>query len=123
MHGQQVRLRKRPLLVTRFARASARKAAPYWARLFLILLVAALTCPQSAAAAVRNFTITGFTKVRIEGPYRVKITTDVPPFAKAEGSPNALDRVAIEVRGDTLVVRSDPNGWGGYPGTDPGPVV
>ena len=29
--------------------------------------------------------------------------------------------MAIEVRGDTLVVQSNPS-WGGYPGSDPGPV-
>ena len=49
------------------------------------------------------------------------VATGVAPFARASGSPSAIDRVAIEVRGDTLVVQSNPS-WGGYPGTDPGPV-
>src|SRR6185503_14414176 len=87
------------------------------------LLIAALsTAAAPAAAATRNFTITSFTKVRVEGPYKVGLKTGVAPFASATGSPAALDRVAIEVRGDTLVVRNSLDSWGGYPGQDVGPV-
>ena len=88
------------------------------------LLIAALSAAAApAAAATRNFTITSFTKVRVEGPYKVQLKTGVAPFASATGSPGALDRVAIEVRGDTLVVRSSLDSWGGYPGQDVGPVT
>src|SRR4029079_12773983 len=45
----------------------------------------------------------------------------VAPFARASGSSAALDRVLVEVRGDKIVVQSNPS-WGGYPGADPGPV-
>ena len=81
---------------------------------------AALAVP--ANAATRNFGITGFEKVRVDGPFKVKLTTGVAPFATATGSPQALDRVAIEVRGNTLVVHSNLDSWGGYPGKDSGPV-
>jgi hypothetical protein len=91
-------------------------------RTFLLAVSATLTLAAPAAAATRNYGITDFAKVRIEGPYKVTLTTGVAPYAKASGSPAALDRVAIEVRGDTLVVHTDPNAWGGYPGADPGPV-
>jgi hypothetical protein len=91
-------------------------------RTFFIMLSATLAFAAQAEAATRNYAITGFTKIRIEGPYKVVVSTGVPPFAKAAGSPAALDRVAIDVRGDTLVVRTDPSAWGGYPGMDPGPV-
>jgi hypothetical protein len=87
------------------------------------LLIAALaTAAAPAAAATRNFGITSFTKVRVDGPYKVKLSTGVAPFASATGSPAALDRVAVEVRGDTLVVHSSLDSWGGYPGKDVGPV-
>lgn len=89
-------------------------------RTFLIA-AAVLSTAGPADAATRNFGVTSFTKIRISGPYRVSLATGVPPFAKATGSPAALDRVAIDVRGDTLVVQADPS-WGGYPGSDPGPV-
>jgi hypothetical protein len=86
------------------------------------LLAAALIAVATPAnAAVRNFGITSFTKIRVSGPYRVSLATGVAPFAKASGSPAAIDRVAIDVRGDTLVVQANPS-WGGYPGADPGPV-
>ena len=91
-------------------------------RTFLLAVSAALTLAGPAAADTRNFGITDYSKVRVEGPYKVTLTTGVPPFAKASGSPVALDRVLVEVRGDTLVIHADPGGWGGYPGQDPGPV-
>ena len=91
-------------------------------RTFLLAASALAALASPAAAATRNFAITSFTKVRIEGPYKVMLATGVAPFAKATGSATALDRVAIETRGDTLLVHADPNAWGGYPGEDPGPV-
>ena len=90
-------------------------------RTFLSAALAVFTLTTPAGAATRNFGITSFTKIRVEGPYKVTLATGVAPFAKATGSPAALDRVAVEVRGDLLVVHANPS-WGGYPGTDPGPV-
>jgi hypothetical protein len=90
-------------------------------RTFLIAAaLVGLTTP--AEAATRNFGITGFTKVRVDGPFRVTVTTGVAPFARANGSPAALDRLAIDVQGDTLVVHFNAASWGGYPGKDIGPV-
>lgn len=87
------------------------------------LFAAALVAASGAAtAATRHFGITSFTKVRVEGPFKVKLATGVAPFATAAGSPAALDRVAVEVRGDTLVVHNNLDSWGGYPGQDVGPV-
>jgi len=91
--------------------------------LFGLASAAALAAlPAPAAAATRNFGITSFDKVRIDGPFRVTLTTGVAPFARASGSPAALERVAIEVRGNTLVVHNQLGSWGGYPGRDAGPV-
>ena len=90
-------------------------------RTFLVFsALVAITAP--ANAATRNFGITSFEKVRVDGPFKVTLTTGVAPFAKASGSQAALDRVAIEVRGDTLVVHGNLDSWGGYPGKDSGPV-
>ena len=91
-------------------------------RTFLIAASVSLALASPGYAATRNFGITGFTKIRVEGPYKVTLATGVPPFAKASGSPTALDRVAVEVRDDTLVVQTNPSAWGGYPGENPGPV-
>src|SRR5438270_3070695 len=91
-------------------------------RTFLIAaaLMAAIAPP--ASAATRNFGITGFTKVRVDGPYKVTVASGVAPFARATGSGPALDRLTVEVRGATLVVQANKSGWGGYPGENPGPV-
>ena len=90
-------------------------------RIQLVLIVAAVAFAAPAGAANRNFGITDFTKIRVSGPYKVTLATGVAPFARASGSSAALDRVLVEVRGDTIVVQSNPS-WGGYPGADPGPV-
>lgn len=86
----------------------------------LILVLAGVAAP--APAAERSFTVTGFDRIRLDGPFRVRLATGVAPFAKASGSPAALNGVSVEVQGQTLVVRKSPGGWGGYPGESPGPV-
>jgi len=91
-------------------------------RTFVITAIAAALLTSPAAAATRNFGITSFEKVRIEGPFNVSLKTGVAPFASASGSPAALDRVAIDVLGNTLVVHNNLDSWGGYPGKDSGPV-
>ena len=92
-------------------------------RAFLVAALGASMLASPATAATRNFGINSFEKVRIDGPFRVTLATGVAPFARASGSPAALDRVAIELRGNTLVVRSSQSSsWGGYPGRDAGPV-
>jgi hypothetical protein len=91
-------------------------------RTFLFAVSASLAFAAPAGAATRNFGITSFTKIRVEGPFKVTLATGVAPFARASGSGNALDRVDIDVQGETLVVRSSASSWGGYPGTNSGPV-
>jgi Putative auto-transporter adhesin, head GIN domain len=86
-----------------------------------LLAAAILWVIAPAQAATRNFGVTSFTKIRVSGPYKVSVSTGIAPFARASGSANAIDRVAVDVRGDTLVVQSNPS-WGGYPGSNPGPV-
>jgi hypothetical protein len=88
--------------------------------LLLAALLLGIAAPANAAA--RNFGITSFEKVRVDGPFKVKLTTGVAPFARATGSSAALDRVAIDVEGNTLVVHNNLDSWGGYPGQDVGPV-
>lgn len=74
-------------------------------RLPLLGLAALVSFAAPAAAATRTFTVTGFEKIRVEGPYRVKLVTGVSPFASASGSATALDAVSVEVQGRTLIVR------------------
>lgn len=86
------------------------------------LALATLALASQAAAADRNFTVTGFDRIRIDGPFMVRVATGVAPSAKATGSPAAINGVSVEVQGQTLVVRKSPGNWGGFPGESPGPV-
>lgn len=91
-------------------------------RIFVPLIAILASVPTPADAATRNFGVSGFDRVRVEGPFKVRLTTGVAPFAMASGSAAALDSVAIDVQGRTLVVRGSRSSWGGYPGEAKGPV-
>jgi hypothetical protein len=84
----------------------------------LILLLAA----SPTAAATRSYTITSFTKIRVNGPYLVTLTTNNAPFARATGDAKGLDAVSMSVEGTTLIIRPDRSAWGGYPGQARQPV-
>ncbi len=89
---------------------------------FPLLLLAASLLATPAAAATRNFGISSFDRVRVDGPFRVRLVTGKAPFARASGGAAALDGVKIEVQGRTLVVKAIQSAWGGYPGQSNGPV-
>ena len=89
----------------------------------LLTAVSLVSLAAPAVAAERNFTITSFDRIRIDGPYRVRLTTGVAPFASASGSAQALDGLALDVQGRTLVVRVNRSTWGGYSGESRGPVT
>jgi len=88
-----------------------------------LILAAFLLSAAPAAAATRNFGVSGFDRVRVDGDYKVTLTVGAAPFAKASGSMRALDPVEIVVEGRTLIVRAKKSAsWGGYPGESAGPV-
>jgi hypothetical protein len=85
-------------------------------RTLLPALLAAAVLATPASAATRNFGISGFDRVRVEGPFKVRLSTGVAPFARASGTADAVDRLAVTVEGRTLVVRTQ-SAWGaGFPG-------
>ena len=86
--------------------------------LFFILVAA-----SPLAAAQRNYSVTEFTRIKLEGPFAVTLATNVAPFARAVGSQRALDRVSLRVDGRTLVIRVDRSAWGGQPDEQAGSVT
>ena len=94
-------------------------------RLPILALLALASLPATAAAPVaqRNYSVTSFDRIRVDGPYEVRLKTNVAPFARASGSQASLDGVAVRVEGRTLIVRPSGGGWGGYPGENRGPVT
>ncbi len=92
-------------------------------RIFLVSLALAAMAAAPAAAATRNFGVSGFDRIRVDGPYRVRLATGVAPFATATANSSAaLDGVAMDVQGRTLVIRGNRKPWGGYPGEATGPI-
>jgi peptidoglycan hydrolase-like protein with peptidoglycan-binding domain len=88
----------------------------------LPLALAILVAAGSASAAERRYTVTDFDRVQVEGPFQVTLLTGLTASARADGSAEALDRVAVDVQGGTLRVRPNRSAWGGYPGDRAGPV-
>lgn len=76
------------------------------------LALASLLCLTAAGAPgdARRYMVTGFDRVRINGPFEVEI---VPGNggASAEGDPAALDRLSLQVQGSTLIVNSGASGF------------
>ena len=89
---------------------------PNRALIFVLLLFAA-----PVAAAERNYSVTDFDRIRVEGPFRITVTTGSAVTARAEGDARALDALVLRVDGRTLVIRMGDSGWGGFPGETLGP--
>ena len=80
-------------------------------------------CTTSAEAATQTYSVTDFSKMRISGPFDVHVHVGGSPSARATGPKDTLDRLSVEQNGDTLVVKTLPGGWGGWPTGSRGPVV
>lgn len=88
-----------------------------------ILLAALFGLAAPAAAAERHYSVTDFDRVVVEGPYIVRLSVGRSSSATASGSQAALDRVIIDVSGQTLRIRRNRNVWGGNPGAQEGPLT
>lgn len=91
-------------------------------RILPLALLVFAAAADPAAAAERDYAVTDFDRVQVEGPYQVTLLTGLNSGARAEGSAEALDRIAVDVQGKTLRVRRNRSAWGGYPGERTGPV-
>ena len=88
----------------------------------IIAAALALLSATSAQAAERRFTITSFNKIQVDGPFEVTLATGRSPSAFVSGTPQAIERVSLEVQGQVLRVRPNRSAWGGYPGQGAGPL-
>jgi len=80
----------------------------------LIALVLA-GMPVAAHADERSYMLTDFDRIRVEGPFTVRVTTGPGARGRAVGEQRALDEVNVRVLNRTLVVTRGVNGWGGFP--------
>ncbi|MGQ0558925.1 MAG: head GIN domain-containing protein [Sphingosinicella sp.] len=89
----------------------------------LLFMIAGLfTVAAPAAAAERRFAVTDFDRVVVEGPYVVRLVTGRPSAATATGPRAAVDRLSLDVTGQTLRIRRNRNQWVGATGVQ-GPVT
>lgn len=76
-----------------------------------LLALALLGLPGIAHAADRSFLVGSFTRVRVDGPFAVTVTTGQSPGAHATGGAEGLDGLTIRVDGDTAVVTMGAGDW------------
>lgn len=84
------------------------------ARLLLLAPLFMLATP--AQADERRYMLSGFDRIRVDGPFEVVVVSGASAVAVASGEGRSLDSVAVRVQGTTLVVAPSVNAWGGYPG-------
>lgn len=84
-----------------------------------LLALLALLLPAPAFATARTYSVGSFERVRVEGPFEVRIRTGASPGAAAEGDRKLIEQLDIAVNGTTLVVRLGSEGWGETPADAP----
>jgi len=60
-----------------------------------------------AQAATRAIPVPNFDKLRVAGPYKVRVQTGGAASVKATGPADRLDKLVVETRGDMLVLSTD----------------
>jgi hypothetical protein len=78
---------------------------------FAIAACAATLSSAPAFAANRAFPVTGFEKLSVEGPYTVHVRTGLRTSVYAHGPQSRLDRLLIEMHGDTLSISTLKSAW------------
>ena len=66
-----------------------------------------------ALADRRGYSVTSFTRLRVEGPVTLKIEVGGSPAGYAEGDRDAIDRIRVDNAGDQLLVSVDRSNWTG----------
>lgn len=77
-----------------------------------VLPLLAIVAPMPVAAAERVASVGSFERVRVDGPFEVRIVVGGSPGAKVAGDRDLIERVAVQVNGGTLTVRLGTGGWG-----------
>ena len=88
---------------------------------FVLALAAAHAAP--AFGAERSYSVTDFDRIIVEGPYIVRVTSGRSTTARASGTREALERLAIDVTGQTLRIRRDRTGERSGNAVQAGPVT
>lgn len=79
----------------------------------LLFLALASLVAAPALADRRGYSVTSFTRLRLEGPVTLKIEVGGSPAGYAEGDREAIDRIRVDNGGDQLLVSIDRSNWMG----------
>ena len=55
----------------------------------------------------RNYQVGGFDLIEVAGPYEVNVTTGSAPSVRATGPDNVIEKMVVEVEGDTLKIHPE----------------
>lgn len=88
-----------------------------------VLALGLLLHALPATAAERSVAVTNFDRVRIDGPFEVKLTTRASPNVRISGDPRVLENVSVTFDGGLLVVRRDAAAAARAPKNVAAPVV
>jgi hypothetical protein len=59
---------------------------------------------SAGPATTRNYPVAGFERISVAGPYEVTVATGSAPSVRASGGERAIERMVVEVTGDTLKI-------------------
>ena len=59
------------------------------------------------STAARNFPVGGFERIEVAGPFDVNVTTGAQPSVSARGPGQLLEKMIVEVEGNTLKIRPE----------------
>lgn len=82
-------------------------------RIALLIPLALLTIGFAPAPEERRVLLTGFDRIRVDGPFKVQVVAG-PPSATVTGDRRAIDRVSISNQGGVLVVGVSTATWEGW---------
>jgi Putative auto-transporter adhesin, head GIN domain len=82
-------------------------------RIALLIPLALLAAGFAPAPEDRRVLLTGFDRIRIDGPFTVQVVAG-PPAATVSGDRRAIDRVSVRNQGGVLVIGVSTATWDGW---------
>lgn len=82
-------------------------------RIALLIPIALFATGFAPAPEERRVLLTGFERIRVDGPFRVQVVAG-PPAATVAGDRRAIDRVSITNQGGVLIVGVSTATWEGW---------
>lgn len=86
-------------------------------RFALLIPFALLAAGSAPAPEERRILLTGFDRIRVDGPFEVRVIPG-PPSATVTGDRRAVERISLRNQGNVLVVGVSTQSWEGWRGKE-----